>query len=704
MELLTAARTSALASRRPPTETQTGKPCAGHSSSLGPGPLQSIPERLLQRALTIRKTEERLLVLFSEGKLFGTVHTCIGQEWTGVAVAAALRPGDFLFSNHRGHGHYLAWTDDVEGLVAEVMGRQTGVCGGRGGSQHLCRSGFFSNGIQGGIVPVAAGLAMSHLLRGNAGVAVAFIGDGTLGEGVVYETLNIASRWSLPMLIVLEDNGIAQSTRCAETLAGTIEGRAWAFDIDVLRADTWQPADLISRTAEAVNRLRATRRPALLHVTTYRLRAHSKGDDERDPAEVAEFTSRDLLTQLVTHPDVELSQRLAAIDQRLTAAVAAAEAAPFADAGTPPAETQPQEHHGRAGMAGHTQGPTHQGDLSLDWAPLHFEPCRVVDGIREALVRAMERDERIILLGEDVRDPYGGAFKVTAGLSERFGERVRNTPISEAALMGLGNGLALSGLRPVVEIMFGDFLTLIADQFVNHAAKFAWMYNHQASVPLVIRTPMGGYRGYGPTHSQCLEKHFLGVPGTRVLALHERYDPGRLYQELLASVDRPTLVIENKGLYGRQAASSAPDGWELQSAGAPFPTIRLTPDGEPLITLVTYGGMMGAAEAALRELREAEDVLCEVLAPTELYPLALQPIADSVCRTGRLLVVEEGQGFAGWGGELISQLACLPGIQFEAGRVCAAEHPIPASRPAEAMTLPSTAQIVAAAARLIRGA
>ena len=163
--------------------------------------LQVSPKPLLQQVFAtsylIREVERRLLELFTAGKLFGTVHTCIGQELVGVAVAQSLRPGDFLFSNHRCHGHFLARTGNVDGLIAEVMGKQTGVCGGRGGSQHLCdlQHGFFSNGIQGGIVPVAAGLAYSQQLRGNENIAVVFIGDGTLGEGAVYEALNIASKW-----------------------------------------------------------------------------------------------------------------------------------------------------------------------------------------------------------------------------------------------------------------------------------------------------------------------------------------------------------------------------------------------------------------------------------------------------------------------------------------------------------------------------
>ena len=161
---------------------------------------------LYQRAITIRSVEQKLLDLFTEGKLVGTVHTCIGQEFTGITVCGALRPGDLVYSNHRCHGHFLSLTDDVKGLLGEVMGKPSGVCGGRGGSQHLCSKGFYSNGIQGGIVPVAAGLAMTLKLRYPGQIGVVFIGDGTLGEGVIYETMNIASKWQLPLLIVLEHN------------------------------------------------------------------------------------------------------------------------------------------------------------------------------------------------------------------------------------------------------------------------------------------------------------------------------------------------------------------------------------------------------------------------------------------------------------------------------------------------------------------
>jgi pyruvate/2-oxoglutarate/acetoin dehydrogenase E1 component len=160
----------------------------------------------------------------------------------------------------------------------------------------------------------------------------------------------------------------------------------------------------------------------------------------------------------------------------------------------------------------------------------------------------MENDASVYVLGEDILDPYGGAFKVTRGLSTKFPGRVLTTPISEAAIIGVANGMALRGLRPVAEIMFGDFLTLSADQLVNHAAKFRWMYNNNVHVPLVVRTPMGGRRGYGPTHSQSLEKMFLGTPGMKVVAPNTLGNPGQLLEEAIRDED-PVLFVEHKLLY-----------------------------------------------------------------------------------------------------------------------------------------------------------
>src|SRR5690349_19721372 len=191
----------------------------------------TISHRHIKEALRIRIVEEKFLKLFSEGKLNGTVHTCVGQEFSALAFAGQLKKKDFVFSNHRCHGHYIAFTGDVRGLLAELLGKASGVSGGIGSSQHLCNKNFYSNGIQGGIVPVAAGYALGNKLKGNDAIGIVFIGDGTLGEGALYETMNIISKWEIPLLIVCENNFYAQSTPQSVNLAGDILSRASAFGI-----------------------------------------------------------------------------------------------------------------------------------------------------------------------------------------------------------------------------------------------------------------------------------------------------------------------------------------------------------------------------------------------------------------------------------------------------------------------------------------
>jgi len=640
-------------------------------------------EKLYSKAILIRAVEECLLQLFSQGKLFGTVHTCIGQEWTGVAVAEHLQDADLIFSNHRCHGHFLARTDNVDGLIAEVMGKKTGVCGGRGGSQHLCWRGFFSNGVQGGIMPVAAGLSLAQKLTGTGGITVVFIGDGTLGEGVVYETMNIASKWGLPLFIVLENNLYAQSTHQRQNLAGDICDRAKAFGISTRHSSTWEPERLLAEVGEGIATVRQEGKPVFLRVDTYRLMAHSKGDDDRDVKEVEAYRAKDPLTKFSQDHSAAAARMLAAAKERIQAAVALAEQAPLA------------EESDRCFAA--------QGA----WQPVSWTPAptngseRVVVLIREALHRALENDRRVTLVGEDIESPYGGAFKVTKGLSDDFPGRVRNTSISEALLVGLGNGMALADMRPVCEIMFGDFLTLGADQWLNHASKFRYMYNEQIRVPVILRTPMGGRRGYGPTHSQSIEKHFLGVPDTLVLALNHRLNPGEIYDRLFASIEQPTLVIENKLLYTLRVTNEMPPGFVLEHGDDRFPTVRVRPESAPEATIVCYGGMLKEVEEAVVQAFDEHEVICEIVCPSQLWPLNVWPIVESAANTRRLLVVEEGLGFAGFGAEVIAQVQeRLPGALQRVRRLASPDHPIPSCAPLERKLLPNADTILQAVLEL----
>ena len=285
------------------------------------------------RMYLIRRFEELLLDLFSAGKLFGTTHTCIGQEANAVGVASHLEHGrDVVFSNHRCHGHYLALTDDVDGLVREVMGREGGVCGGKGGSQHLCNDGFYSNGVLGSTVPVATGIALAERERGTGAVTVAFLGDGALGQGVVYESLNIASLWGLPILFVVENNFYAQSTPSHLGVAGSIAARGNAFGIETVQLATTDASAIESAAGEVIGGIRRTGRPAMLVLDTYRLSPHSKGDDVRDPAEIEDARTRDPL--ILAAALLGRSERLgieADADRRLAEALLNAEAAPLVE-------------------------------------------------------------------------------------------------------------------------------------------------------------------------------------------------------------------------------------------------------------------------------------------------------------------------------------------------------------------------------------
>ena len=194
--------------------------------------------KLYEKMYKIRRFEENLLQLFSENKLKGTTHTSIGQEAVAVAVMENLTESDFVFSNHRCHGHFIAYSDNIEILLSEIMGKENGMCKGRGGSQHICYKHFFSNGVQGGIVPDATGIAYASKIKSNSDVTVVFIGDGTLGQGVVYESFNMASLYRIPILYIIEDNGYAMTTKRTEGVAGSIKDRAMAFGIDTSEIET----------------------------------------------------------------------------------------------------------------------------------------------------------------------------------------------------------------------------------------------------------------------------------------------------------------------------------------------------------------------------------------------------------------------------------------------------------------------------------
>ncbi len=342
-------------------------------------------------------------------------------------------------------------------------------------------------------------------------------------------------------------------------------------------------------------------------------------------------------------------------------------------------------------------------------------PKTVLASLNLGLKQALAEDDRVMLLGEDLLDPYGGSFKVSRGLSSAFPNQVLPTPISEAGFTGMAGGMALRGLRPVVEIMFGDFTTLVVDQVVNHLTKFQEMYHGQVNVPVVIRTPMGGRRGYGPTHSQTLEKLFLGVPGLSVLAPFHLQGvdvlgaPGRLLYDAILKTDSPVLFVENKLQYLLKLLTPEDLSDFDVSVVTPndsFPcyhfAIREAPP--PQVTLSAYGYMAHLALEALHSLAYEQEIFCDLVAPTCLTPFDLSPLMDAVQGTGRLLTIEEGTLSLGWGSEVIARTTeTLGPVLKTAGRLASREGQIPSAPVLEKAVLPDEADIIARVKEMVLG-
>lgn len=601
-------------------------------------------EGLLKKALKIRKFESFLLETYSKGLLNGTVHTCIGQEITPVLIANYMQKDDVVFSNHRGHGHFLSISEDYKGLLYEIMGKIDGCCGGYGGSQHTyIKNKFFSNGIQGGMTPIAVGYAYSQKKEFRNAISIIYIGDGTLGEGLLYESLNIASIHETPVLFVLENNGIAQSTFFEENFRGSIKDRVNGFGLDYFYTDSRDFESMNDVVKKAVNNTRKNN-PTFLEVKSYRLKSHSKGDDNRSDKLINQLFEKDLLNSELVKNNITSDNKFDKyLDNLLNESVK-----------TPDFENISNKFINLS------------KDYQFDQLS-EFSDKRLNEQIYLALRKYLNDDKNSIIIGEDIRSKfnnesksYGGAFKVTKDLSDIFSERVLNMPISEGAIIGFSTGYALSGEKAISEIMFGDFMTLTFDQIFQHASKFQTMFNDEnLNICLTIRTPMGGKRGYGPTHSQSIEKFFLGINNFNVFAINHRLNINIFYQNLLKH-RIPKLIIENKILYNIiPKKQNIPTYYEIFQTSCEFPTIVIKPKSKykAHLTILCYGGTLIDVENSLVEIFQELEILTEIICFSCISPIHnLKPLVDSIEKTSNLLIVEEGSNFASFSSEIAAQL------------------------------------------------
>ncbi|MEM8820402.1 MAG: dehydrogenase E1 component subunit alpha/beta [Pseudomonadota bacterium] len=641
---------------------------------------------MLQMMMRIRRFETRAKELFLKGVIKGTAHSSVGQEAIAAGACRALETRDFLLTHHRGHGHTLAKGADMAPMFAELMGKASGYSRGVGGSMHIADlklNILGANGIVGAGMGLGVGAALAARLQNTGAVGIAFFGDGAASEGMFHEAMNLASIWSLPLIFFCENNQYGLTTPTEAVIAGgSIAARARGYGIPGRRVDGNAPATVFAAVEQAAVRARAGEGPTLIEAMTYRWDDHSMRANlsgYRTEAEEADWRSADPIARLehrltaAGHLSADKISRMRAdVGSEVEAAIAWAEA-----------EAEPEMHDLVPMVLAPPPAPQPE--------PAHGP--RIISyraAITEAFAQEMERDDRVIVLGEDVAGA-GGIFGLTPGLLEKFGaERVRDTPIAENVIATAAVGAALSGLRPIVEAQLFDFVTLMMDAIVNQAAKARFMLGGEARVPVVFRGPQGAGIRLAAQHTQSLEMLFANVPGLEVYAPSTPYDAKGLMTTAIRS-GNPVVFLEHKLLY---LGAEAPVP-ELPYA-IPAGRARIARSGTDCSVIATLAMVERAIQAADALAREGIEV--EVIDPRTLKPFDFDTVAHSVRKTNRAVVVHEAPTFGGFGGEIAARIMsdAFDWLDAPVARVGAPEMPVPYNDRLERAYMPDARDIAAA--------
>jgi len=663
---------------------------AAPDSGQAPAKQELTTDQLLaayRRIALIREFETKVSALYRDTEIPGFVHLSIGQEASAVGACWPLDPGDVITSNHRGHGHTLAKGLDPEPMMAELFGRATGTNHGLGGSMHIADPGlgiFGANGIVAAGVPIAAGAALAGRLRGSGGVTVAFFGDGAVAQGAFHEAANLASLWKLPVVFFCENNGYAEFSPASDQHPVDLETRAAGYGLDYVRVDGNDVEAVIGAMSPLVRRIRDGAGPAFVEARTYRWHGHYEGDperyrskeersewqSERDPVAIirARLLERGIGKAVLDAADAE-------IRERIEAAVVAARAAPLPEPTLPASAL----YAPRA--------------VTSEVVPVWSGEFRTMDAIRLALEYELETDPGVFVAGIDV-GKGGNVFALTRGLHDRWPDRLLDTPISETAVIGLGVGAAMAGLRPVVELMYLDFLGVCFDQIYNQAAKMRFMTGGKASMALTIRTQFGAGRSSGSQHSQSLEALLAHVPGLTVVMPST---PADTYGLLRAAIrdPNPVVFIENRHLYGMKGPRPPADYL------VPLGQAKIVRSGRDL-TLVSVSRMVHESLAAAQAVAQ-RGIEVEVIDLRTVAPLDTATILESLARTGRLLVAHEAVTDFGIGAEVAAVAAAegFGSLRAPVVRVGAARTPAPYAPNLERLWLPDRRDIERAAEKLV---
>ncbi|MCX7029865.1 MAG: thiamine pyrophosphate-dependent enzyme [Spirochaetes bacterium] len=694
---------------------------------------------MAQLLLLIRRFEETVLELAAAGHVHGPVHSAVGQEAVAVGAALALRPGDRIMGTHRSHHHYLAKVltalapaaydplgtgltpemhEAVRVLLAEVMGLAAGCSGGRGGSMHLSHPAagvIATDAIAGGGTPIATGVAWADLRLGREAATLCFIGDGAVYQGILHESANLAALWKVPVAFVIENNQYAVATPVRETCAaGRLSDVAAAYGLSAVRVDGMDPLAVMLAVRELLRGGDPPLLPGFIEAETYRYYHHSgtlagSAFGYRTVDEENEWRARDPISRCGEQLwrtgllDEAGGAELRGYADRCVAAAVDACTERRATGLVVPDRLWPDPRTLAVGLRHDCVGAGPAGatvrDGAVEAADLACtQEIRYVEAIAGVTGRWLERDARVVVLGEEVANADGGACGATRNLAAAFPGRVINTPVSEAGFTGLACGAALAGLHPVVEIMFPSFALVAADQLFNQAGQLGWIHGG-IPVPLVARTRVAAGLGYGARHGLHPAALFSLFPGWRVVAPSTPFDYIGLFNTAM-SCGSPTLVVEHQALYPRKGM--VPDGPPDHFVA--WGKARVVRPGRHVTVVAYSAAVMDALEAA--RLLAADGIEAEVIDLRSLDAAGTDyaTIGASLERTGCLAVVEHAPSCASLGPRIAAecQRRFFDALDGPVALVAGPDVPLPASKRLEAACIPTVADIAAAAARAAR--
>ncbi len=601
---------------------------------------KKLQKELYLNMLRPRMIEEKMLILLRQGKI-SKWFSGIGQEAISVGCTMAMQENETVFPMHRNLGVFTTRNVPLFNLFCQWQGKMPGFTKGRDRSFHFGATDYNIVGMISHLGPqlsLSAGVGLSHLLKGEANVSLAFTGEGRTREGEFHEALTTAAVWNLPAIFVIENNGYGLSTPTSEQYAcDDLADKGIGYGMESHILDGNNIIEIYTKIDKIAKSIRKNPRPVLVECKTFRMRGHEEASGTKyvPKSLMSEWAKKDpldnferyLLKQDIIDETWVDTQR-AAIKEEINDALARA------------SQTEVRGADKELEIS----------DVYKSFKPKSSKPSnkstelRMIDAISDGLREGMKQFDNLVLMGQDIAE-YGGVFKITDGFVKEFGkDRVRNTPLCESAILGIGIGLSIRGMKSMVEMQFGDFVTCGFNQIVNNAAKLHYRWGQ--NVDMVVRMPCGGGVGAGPFHSQTNEAWFFHVPGLKIVYPSSPHDAKGLF---LAALEDPNPVIffEHKALY-RNLSENVPNGYYTEEIGK----AKVVEEGDA-ISIITYGMGVLWAKAIKKEL----DLDLEIVDLRSLSPIDYLTIEKSVKKTNRVLILHEDNLTGGIGGEISAYIS-----------------------------------------------